>query len=89
MNIARTAFDILLILALFVAPFTILCVLALIGLMVFPRYAEFVLLALFVQLIYPGGDMHLLGASLSLTIFALLVFIVAEFLKVFIRTRMI
>jgi len=85
----RISFDILLVLLLLVAPFFITATLAFVGLIFFPRYAEFVALALFAELTYRGGDMHVLGMLVPLTIVALLLFLFAEFLKAFIRTRMI
>lgn len=85
----RIFFDILIVLALFVAPFYLVSILAIGGLIFFPRYAEFVIIALIAELTYRGGDVHLLGIMLPLTVLALLCFLTAEFLKVFIRTRMI
>lgn len=85
----RIFFDILLVSALFVAPFVFVCILAFIGLIYFSRYIEFVFIALVAELTYRGGDIHLLGIMLPMTIIALLCFFLAEFLKAFIHTRMI
>ena len=85
----RISFDILLILALFMAPFYITCILAFVGLIFFPRFAEFVALALIAELSYRGGDIHVASVAVPLIFIAILCFIVAEFLKAFIRTRMI
>lgn len=85
----RISFDILLVLSLLVAPFFVTATLALGSLIFFPRYVEFVVLALLAELTYRGGDIHILGILLPLTIVALLLFLFAEFVKAFIRTRMI
>ena len=85
----RLFLDILIVLALFIAPFFVICILAFIGLIFFSHYVEFIVFALFAELIYRGGDVHILGMLLPFTIIALFWFLIAEFLKVFIRTRMI
>ena len=85
----RIPFDILLFLAFFVAPFSLTAILAFVGLLLFSRYVEFLVLALFAELMYRGADVHFLGIMLPFMLTALVSFFVIEFFKVFIRTRII
>lgn len=85
----RTLFDIILVLALFTLPFTLVCILAFLGLLVFSGYIEFIVIALFAELIYRGGDIRVFGLSLSLTLLAILCFFCAEMLRIFVHKRMI
>lgn len=85
----RIFFDILLFLAFFVAPFFVTAILAFIGLIFFSRYAEFLVVALFADLMYRGGNVHFLGMLLPFMLSALITFFIIEFSKAFIRARII